>query len=166
MILFMKVWGDFVGNKIRAIVILIFFIVGALLLKIMYYNSGVELDFTTDTKISNLVKKYALEYMSLIENEEYEKAYSKLYSKDFSGIEAFKLYCSNRLIASESGVSIKSIKELDDDEYLTVVNIYTPLFTSNELLEKENYKSKSIEIKIKLNGLFDYQVYMEEQYND
>ncbi len=153
--------------KKRLIVIatLILLIFICLIFYKMSNKNNVKMDFKVNQNITQLVSDYTVDFLYLIQQKKYEVAYSKLYEKDFSGIEAFEIYCSNRLIADDSGILVQDVKDLKNGEYLVTVRIFAPLFTSNELEEKENYKTKNIEIKFKFNGLFDYNINMKEQYD-
>ena len=150
----------------------IYFIVGIFFILVIYVCIGQKYN-NKITKITNmqkidenrLVVKYINEYMEMLKCKKFNEA--KAHMKNMDIPENFELekYVTEKLMTSDSLLEVIDIKKNEKNEYETIVRIYPPLYTESSLLNNEQYKEKDVIVLIKLNGLFDYNVNIKEQYN-
>lgn len=138
-------------------------VVGILFIADINIKSNYDYDSTkivirNEYTYEDLLEKYVKEDFYKINDKQYNEVYSKIESGVFKDQKEFENIMNKNFTEEGNLVSVNEINNLEKNIYEVKVKVEPPLFTTYEKMKLEQYKEKYFNLKIKLDGLFDYKI--------
>ena len=145
-------------KKIVFIVITFILLIADGCIKANYNYDSTKIVIRNSYTIQDLIDRNISKEFTKINKREYDEAYSKFVNGVFKDQKEFEELMNKNFTDEGNLFSIDEIKKIEKNIYNVKVRVEPPLFTSYEKMKLEQYKQKYFNLKIELDGLFNYKI--------